>query len=60
MIGGAGTDDVGRHGAVAESDHEGGIDRSFEEARSSSRSASAARSVYAGSSGESARRSSVT
>ena len=31
MIGGAGTDDVGRHGAVAESDHEGGIDRSFEE-----------------------------
>lgn len=31
MIGGAGTDDVGRHSAVAESDHEGGIDRSFEE-----------------------------
>ena len=31
MIGGAGADDVGRHGAVAESDHEGGIDRSFEE-----------------------------
>ena len=31
MVGGAGTDDVGRHGAVAETDHEGGIDRMVEE-----------------------------